>query len=193
MYIAGKVMQWCRTSGMCAIVLAASLCSGQAAPPMQNQLARSFTGSWTGVLQYRDFQSDGMVRLPTWLEITGSPDGALHLTYTYDDGPTKTVVERSTVSFDIAAKSYTVTSDRDHASDTYQVTGLDNLLAKGVGVLTMTGAGQENAKPVDVRITLTIGRNLYMFRKETRAAGEEFRMRDEYVFTRREPTHAPKP
>lgn len=134
-----------------------------------------------------------MVRLPTWLEITASPDGALHLAYTYDDGPSKTVVERSTVSLDTASSRYTVIADRDHSSDAYQVSGLENLLTKGVGVLTMTGTGQENAKPVDVRITLTIGRNLYMFRKETRAAGEAFRMRDEYVFTRREPPLAPKP
>jgi hypothetical protein len=57
----------------------------------------------------------------------------------------------------------------------------------------MTGAGQENDKPVDVRITLTIGRNLYIFRKETREAGQDFRMRDEYVFTRRDPPSVPTP
>lgn len=179
--------------GMSLMLLASSIALAQQPPPQPILLNRLFIGSWTGVLEYRDFQSDKMVRLPTWLEVQTSPRGPLHMTYVYDDGPTKTVVEQSTVTLDARANTYTVTSDRDHSSDTYKVSSFQDLLIKGVGTLTMTGTGQENDKPVEVRITLTIGRNLYIFRKETRGAGQDFRMRDEYVFTRRDPPSLPAP
>ncbi len=181
------------STGLCFLLFASAIARAQQPPPQPILPDRLFVGSWTGVLEYRDFQTDKMVRLPTWLEVQTSLHGPLHMTYIYDDGPTKTVIERSSVTLDAQANTYTVTSDRDHSSDTYRVSGYQDLLAKGIGVLTMTGAGQENAKPVDVRITLTIGRNLYILRKETREAGQDFRMRDEYVFTRRDPPPAPVP
>jgi hypothetical protein len=184
------------STGVSLFLLVSTIACAQQPQQSQQQLMllhRLFVGSWTGVLEYRDYQSDKMVRLPTWLEIQTSPRGPLHLTYIYDDGPTKTVVERSTVTLDAQANTYTVTSDRDHSSDIYRVSGYQDLLSKGLGILTMTGTGQENDKPVEVRITLTIGRNLYIFRKETREAGQEFRTRDEYVFTRRDPPPVPAP
>jgi hypothetical protein len=180
-------------TGGCVLLLVSTMAHAQQPPQQPIQLNRPVVGSWTGVLEYRDFQSDKMVRLPTWLEVQALPGGPLHMTYIYDDGPAKTVVEQSTVTLDAQANTYTMTSDRDHSTDTYRVSGYQDLLAKGVGVLTMTGAGQENDKPVDVRITVTIGRNLYIFRKETREAGQDFRMRDEYVFTRRDPPAVPVP
>jgi hypothetical protein len=97
------------------------------------------------------------------------------------------VIEKSTVSIDSVLKRYTVTSDRDHSSDSYQVEGLENLAAKHRGVLVLTGSGTENDKKVDVRITITIGRNLYKFVKETRLPGQDFLFRDGYTFTRRDP------
>jgi hypothetical protein len=51
----------------------------------------------------------------------------------------------------------------------------------------LTGTGKENDKPVDVRIVLSIDRNLYRFTKETRQSGQDFLFRDEYTFTRRRP------
>jgi hypothetical protein len=187
------MMRILASMGVCLLLLISATGRGQQLQQQHQLLSRPFVGSWTGVLEYRDFQSDKMVRLPTWLEVQTSLRGPLHLTYIYDDGPTKTVVERSTITLDAEANTYTVSSDRDHSSDTYHVSGYQDLLAKGQGVLTMTGTGQESEKPVDVRITLTIGRNLYTFRKETREAGHDFRMRDEYVLVRRDPPSVPTP
>lgn len=34
----------------------------------------AFEGKWTGVLEYRDYQSDKRVQLPTWLEVKDTPD-----------------------------------------------------------------------------------------------------------------------
>jgi hypothetical protein len=88
---------------------------------------------------------------------------------------------------DLAAGTFTVTSNRDHSSDVYKLAGLSEFSAKGRGSLTLTGTGTENDKPVDVRITITVARNLYTYRKETRLAGAEFLFRDAYTFTRKDP------
>lgn len=171
----------------------APICGSQqptqaAAPSSADSVTAPFVGDWVGVLEYRDFQSDARVQLPTWLSVQpASNANSVILIYTYDDGPTKTVIEKSTVSIDSATKRYTVTSDRDHSSDNYQVEGLENLAAKHRGVLVLSGSGTENDKKVDVRITVTIGRNLYKFVKETRLPGQDFLFRDGYTFTRRDP------
>lgn len=151
-------------------------------------LNTNFVGKWTGQLEYRDFQSNAQVFLPTWLTITETPDQkSLQFNYIYDDGPTKTVRELMIVTLDPATAKITFTSDRDHSSDTYTVQGLDDFAKLGRGTLTLTGPGKENDKLVEVSITLTLRRNLYTFRKETRHQGEDFKFRDAYTFTRAEP------
>jgi hypothetical protein len=150
----------------------------------------NFAGEWTGQLEYRDYQSDERVFLPTWLTIRTSSDGReLNLAYVYDDGPTKVVRETLMLTLFPQANSATVTSDREHSSDSYAVAGFDEFSKKNRGKLTFTGKGTENDKPVDVRIFVTLGRNLFTWRKETRAAGsaDEFKFRDGYTFTRAAP------
>ncbi|MFY9646478.1 MAG: hypothetical protein WAK29_14960 [Terriglobales bacterium] len=171
-----------------ATLFATSPAASQSSPAaLQNQIYAALSGLWTGQLEYRDFESDKRVLLPTWLEVKPAPDGrSLQFVYTYDDGPAKIVTEQSTVAIDPAAHRFTMTSDRDHSTDTYQITGLDSLQA-GRGQFTLTGTGAENGKPVDVRILVTIKRNLYQFRKETRLPGQEFNFRDGYTLTRRNP------
>jgi hypothetical protein len=165
--------------------------TGQTPPPSLSnldQIYSGFEGDWVGQLQYRDFGNDSRVFLPTWLRISRTADGrSLQFDYTYDDGPTKTVKETSLVTMDLAAGTFTVTSNRDHSSDVYKLAGLSEFSAKGRGSLTLTGTGTENDKPVDVRITITVARNLYTYRKETRLAGAEFLFRDAYTFTRKDP------
>jgi hypothetical protein len=180
-----------RLSFLFAFVSASVLSAlSQASVPdlLRDQIYSALAGEWTGQLEYRDYQSDERVVLPAWLEIKPSADGrSTQFRYTYDDGPTKTVTELSTVAIDTAAHRFTVTSDSDHSSETYQVEGLDGLKIPGRGQFTLTGRGTENNKTVDVRITVTIDRNLYQFKKKTRLAGGEFTFRDGYVFTRRNP------
>jgi hypothetical protein len=160
--------------------------AGQTAAPSREEISAGLVGEWTGQLEYRDFSSDERVVLPTWLTIKPAADGrSLHFNYTYDDGPTKTVVESSAVTID--GQKYSVTSDRDHASDTYQMEEDGTKQGHGGLKFVLTGSGRENDKPVDVRITVTIERNLYRYKKETRSAGQAFNFRDEYVMTRRTP------
>ncbi len=158
-----------------------------AVPISLSQLYSGFVGAWVGQLEYRDFSDNSRVFLPTWLRITQISDGrSLRFAYVYDDGPTKTVKELSIFSLDTAAATATFTSDRDHSSDIYHVAGLADFASKGRGTLILTGTGAENDKKVDVRITITLRRNLYTYQKETRPQGQEFQFRDGYTFTRKE-------
>ena len=152
-----------------------------------DQLYAGLLGEWVGQLQYRDFSDNSNQSLPTWLRVTRSADGrSLQFAYVYDDGPSKTVKEISMVSIDVPAATMTFTSDRDHSSDTYKIAGLPEFAAKSRGTLTLSGTGQENGQKVDVRISLTLRRNLYTYRKETRLPGQEFLFRDGYTFTRKD-------
>ena len=87
---------------------------------------------------------------------------------------------------DASAGTATITSDRDHSSDTYKVEGLAEFAKTGRGKLLLTGTGTENEKKVDVRISIVVRRNLYTYQKETRLPGGEFLFRDGYTFTRKE-------
>jgi hypothetical protein len=165
------------------LVFSSALLLAQSSAMSREQVYSALIGEWTGTLEYRDFKSNERVVLPTWLEVKPEADGkSLQFRYTYDDGPTKTVTEQSTITIDPTVRRFTITSDRDRSSDTYQID-------PGSGTkqirLTLTGAGQENGRAVDVRVTVTINRNLYQFRKETRAPGEDFAFRDGYTFTKR--------
>jgi hypothetical protein len=145
-------------------------------------------GDWVGQLEYRDFTSNERVFLPTWLSVTQLADGkSAQFVYIYDDGPNKTVREVSVVTFDPASGIVSLTSDRDRSSDSYKGEGLAEFAKTGRGKVLLTGTGVENDKKVDVRITITVRRNLYTYVKDTRLPGEDFKFRDGYTFTRKEP------
>jgi hypothetical protein len=147
-----------------------------------------FIGAWTGELEYRDFQSEQKVKLPTWLVVQLSPDGrGMQFHYTYDDGPTKVIEELAAVTVDTQNATFTVTSDRDKSKDMYQIAGLEKFASAGRGTLELTGTGTENDQKVDVRISIKVGRNFYRYEKETKIAGGGFQFRDSYNFTRRDP------
>jgi hypothetical protein len=147
-----------------------------------------FIGAWTGELEYRDFQSDQRVKLPTWLVVQLSPDGrGMQFHYTYDDGPSKVVEELAAVTIDPQGSTFTVSSDRNKSKDTYQLAGIEKFAAAGKGTLELTGAGTENDQKVDVRIVIKVGRNFYRYVKESKIAGGTFQFRDGYSFTRRDP------
>ena len=165
----------------------------EAAVPVQppaagfDKLYTGLIGDWVGQLEYRDFSSNQRVFLPTWLMVSRRDGGrSLQFAYVYDDGPNKTVRELSTVAFDLTTGTATFTSDLDHSSDTYKVAGLQDVASTGLGRLLLTGSGTENHKKVDVRITITLRRNLYIYSKETRLPGQDFLFRDGYTFTRKE-------
>ena len=114
----------------------------------------------------------------------GSDGRSVTLSYIYDDGPTKTVRDQTTLSLDPGAATATFTSSSEPAT-TYAVTGFDAFIKLNRGTLVLTGKGTENKQPVDVRITLTLRRNLFTLLKETRPPGTaDYKFRDTYTFTR---------
>ena len=150
-------------------------------------LTAAFAGEWTGKLEYRDYQSNARVALPTKLSATASTDGReATLNYTYHDGPGKTVHETEMFTLFPRTGTATLVSGNDHESATFSVSGLDAFGQSGVGTLILTGKGTENDKPVDARITITLAAGTLTWLKETRAAGTsaEFAFRDGYTFTR---------
>jgi|GEM_PF-182181 len=156
-----------------------------------DSLNTNFNGNWVGQLEYRDSRTDAHTFLPTWLTLTPIADGnTIQIAYIYDDGPTKIVRENSTLTLFPATNKAILTSDFDlNAADTapsFDVQGLTDFAKQGQGTLILTGKGKENGHSVDIRLTLTLGRNLYNLRKETKAENEDFKFRDSYTFTRAE-------
>lgn len=126
------------------------------------ELQRALIGSWTGILEYRDYSepatSTKRVKLPTWLKIeTAGAD--LRFRYVYDDGPTKTVTDTELIRFEPTTARYSVLGDAGKMKDNFSVAGLTDL-RQGRGLLTLTGPGTENDAPVNVRTTMRIGRNM---------------------------------
>jgi len=151
------------------------------------EVYQGLAGDWVGQLEYRDYTSNERVFLPTWLSVTPAGGNAVRFVHSYDDGPNKIVKEVWTVMLDAAAGTARFTSDGEHSSDIYKVEGLAEFAKTGRGKLVLTGTGVENDQKVDVRITITVRRNLYTYVKETRLPGQEFLFRDGYTFTRKEP------
>lgn len=176
-----------------AACITSSIANAQAPPatktsqPDGKALNQNMTGDWVGQLEYRDFQTNERVFLPTWLTMKPGADGtSVTLAYIYDEGPTKTVREESTLAILSANKTATISSNRDHTSETYAVAELKEFTKLNRGTLILTGPGKVNDKPVDVWITITLRRNLFTFVKETKAQGAEFKFRDGYTFTRKD-------
>jgi len=180
-----------RLFGLFAAAIAAASCATSAPqkPSLQSaqgsELDAAMVGAWTGTLEYRDYQSDGRVTLPTWLTIKREASG-LQFDYVYDDGPTKVVRESTLVTIDLATKTYRVVSDPVKAPDVYSIAGIE-LLKQGRGTLTLSGSGIDNDIPAEVRTTLRIARNLFKVDRETRLPGEEFKFRHGYTFVRATP------
>jgi hypothetical protein len=137
-------------------------------------------GHWAGALEYRDFQSDKHVSLPTNLE-SQSDGKSLSLKYTYDDGPGKIMHETAILNLDPARRVVVIRSD-DKSSEQLSITEAD---APGDKVrLLLSGTGEENHKKVDVRSTLVCGTNSFSLLRETRLPGQEFSFRHKYSLTR---------
>jgi len=140
-------------------------------------------------LEYRDYSepatSTKRETLPTWLSIADAEEGkTLKWHYVYDDGPTKVVEETDIVTFDPVDASYAEV-DNGKPAQVFKATGYDTLRA-GRGTLVLTGAGTDNNKPSETRVTLRIDRNLIDILEETRAAGtsDSFVFRHAFRFTR---------
>jgi hypothetical protein len=152
-------------------------------------LQQALTGSWVGTLEYRDYSEPAAsikrVKLPTWLTV--QPAGAdLLFTYIYDDGPTKTVTESSSVRIDPSGSRFTFLDDNGKVEETFSISGWSQL-QQGRGTLTLTGSGMDNGVIADVRVTIRVGRNILEMVREAGQVGQALAFRHAYTFVRTSP------
>ena len=148
---------------------ASNLAPAPTTTPAATALEDALSGSWTGYLEYRDYSepatSTKRVQLPTWLTVTPTSAG-LAFRYIYDDGPGKILDERNTVILDPAKATWTEV-EAGHPNQVWHIAGLESLKS-GHGTLTLTSTGTDDDKPAELRITLTVRRNLIEFLQEVR-------------------------
>ena len=146
-------------------------------------------GSWRGTLQYRDYSNDRRVTLPTTLDARPSPDGgSLALAFRYDEGNGRTETGSDILTLDRASNTLLWESGGGKSRSEYAVAGLDEFDAARGGRLLLTGPAVENDVTVEARLTMTLDRASLKILKETRPPGGEFQFRNEYTFSRADPT-----
>lgn len=153
------------------------------AAPDATPLLRGLSGTWRGTLEYRDFKSDRRVTLPTTLDAALAEDRkSVRFSFTYDDGPGKTVRDGYVVSLDLAEQILTKTSE--DGPDRYRLLPGDATPRAAVRSWRLWGKGEENGASVDVRETLTISATRLTLLRETRPKGGVFTFRHAYSLTR---------
>lgn len=96
-----------RAFAFCLALLAVPAIA-QTTPPTAADALAATAGSWTGQLQYRDYQSNSWEGLPMRVAIVAQPDGVTTVRTTqYDDGPAGIVTITSVTMVDVAAASIT--------------------------------------------------------------------------------------
>lgn len=137
-------------------------------------VSKALTGDWAGTLDYRDFRKDTRETLPTLMQ----SDGAV-LSWTFDDGPGKSVRSSETWVFDAAGQALTITAGKN-APDQWRVVE-SRTSADGASLTVVLEAeSRENGRSVIARKILTRDGNRLRITKQTRAEGEPFLMRQSY-------------
>jgi hypothetical protein len=141
-------------------------------------LASIFTGNWRGTLDYRDYGNDGRTALPTMLTAQAEKSG-LALSWTYDDGPGKTV--RSATRWVVDPLRRTLTIGTGQNREVQSITEFD--VSGGADDFTMIseGTGTENNAKVLIRTIVTRRGNRLGISRQSRKPGEPFLMRDAYL------------
>jgi hypothetical protein len=178
---------------LCTLVFPSILIAQTAAfspSQTQSELNHALAGDWAGFLQYRDYSEPATsiqrVQLPAWLSIAPTSSGQFWH-YIYDDGPSKTVEETDLITFHPADSTY-LESVKGKPTETFQVSGYEALRG-GLGQLILSGAGTDNDRPSETRVTVTVRRNLINILEEVRPVGSTapFVFRHRYSFTRINP------
>ena len=160
-----------------------SLVSHLATAQSADRFETAVTGAWTGTLEYRDYRSDRRVTLPTKLVVEAVGPGQLTFAYTYDDGPGKLVTSRERITIDRAKSTYRIQNGDGTYDATFDVAGLGSFAAASP-VIVLSGTGDENGAPVDLRIRLTVHASSLTMLRESRTAGGEWLFRNQYELTR---------
>ena len=154
----------------------------------RDEVYATLVGRWQGRLEYKDYKDPSRrVTLPTLLVVSRSADSTyLTLSYTYDDGPGKTVKESDRFTLDPAGKTLTWGSESDASRPSYAVRTYEAGAPGRATRLVLEGEGKDNDQPASIRTSFVIGLNKLQILKETRPSGgsAEFGFRHRYDLTR---------
>lgn len=139
-------------------------------------LADALQGRWTGTLDYRDYGNDGRVVLPTVLDAD-----SLRLSWTYDDGPGKTVRSTEEWAFDPSGRTVTI---RDGKSLTTSRVSEFRKSADSSLTMVLDGTATENGKNVISRTILTLSKGTLRLTQLSRTPRMPFLMRHSYELRR---------
>ena len=173
-----------RIFSVCVAFLAFGFIRLHAAEPIPalsaDRLYALWTGEWTGVLEYRDYQPPhGRVSLPTTLAVARATDAAaLILRFVYDDGPKKTVKSTSRLTLDLPDRRLTW-SDEGKATQPEDTFTLTDASPDGTR-LVFLGTQMDDNKTSRIRYTFTTAANSWRILKETTSDGPDFAFRHEY-------------
>lgn len=129
-------------------------------------------GRWSGTLDYRDFGSNERVTLPTLLESDGH-----RLSWTYDDGPGKTVRESVRWTFDDVRRTLTIDSSK--GPEVWRLAEAHSA-TDGAITLVLESERVEIDRRVISNIVLTRSGDKLRLTRMSRAEGEPFLMRNSY-------------
>lgn len=138
------------------------------------QFHAALTGQWRGTLDYRDYGNDQRVILLTSASITGT-DGALQASFSYDDGPGKTVRSTQTWQLDVSGQQLRIDGNQQPQAVAESRTGPGTELT-----LVAQGDGQDNGQRVQVRSVLTRRGDTLTLSRQTRSPGQPWLMRHAY-------------
>ena len=137
-------------------------------------VAKALAGAWTGTLDYRDYSNDTRVTLSTIMQSDGTV-----LSWSYDDGPGKTVRSSERWAFDRVGQTLTITSGKN-PPDQWRVAEARMSVDGSSLTIVLDGMSEENGRKVIARKILTRDGSRIRITKQTRVAGEPFIMRQSY-------------
>jgi hypothetical protein len=153
--------------------------------PVLSTLAPTI-GLMRGVLEYRDYQSERRVTLPTWVHTSPiGTSGAFRVRTVYDDGPGNTIYSPDVVR--VAGDQWIEGAGGEDGQSTDGQTTLRIAARRTVPrgqQLTLRGTGTDDNKSVEFRYTVTVGKNVSRRLKEFRLPGKAWEYRHEYRLSR---------
>ncbi len=153
--------------------------------PVASLLAPT-VGLMRGELEYRDYRSGAIVKLPTSMHTSPiGTTGAFRQRTIYDDGPGKTIYSTDEIRVDgnrWIEGAGTVEGTPDTTQSTLRI--VSRRPSATGQLLELRGSGTDDNKRVEFRYTVTLGPGQFIRKKEFRQGAKEWEYRHTYRFSR---------
>jgi hypothetical protein len=143
-------------------------------------VAKALAGDWTGTLDYRDYRDDTRETLPALMQSDGRS-----LTWTFDDGPDKTVRSAEAWVLDPTGSTVTITSGSKQLG-LWSVVEARSSADSSSLTIVLDGVSEENGRDLIARKIVTRDGSRLRITTQTKAVGEPFLMRNSYELRQKE-------